>query len=217
MRSIYLITLLGLLSCSYQSKGYRGHRAHNDKPPIGRPGACYAKCLVPDEYEEYEKTFPIYEGDLPDTVDLVDYEYEISPSIERWEKRKADRNCLSADPNDCLVWCLINIPAKVEVIENIVVDTFACRDFILVEYNGRRLIKEGGFTEWREVVCEKDIDSSLILDIHDALFEDGYDPGRPSDKLNSSIKAALSQFQKDFNLPIGQLDLETLDALGVEY
>lgn len=25
----------------------------------------------------------------------------------KWVKQKADRNCLSADPNDCLVWCLI--------------------------------------------------------------------------------------------------------------
>jgi len=35
-----------------------------------------------------------------------------SPASTKWVKKKADRNCLSADPNDCLVWCLVEIPAQ---------------------------------------------------------------------------------------------------------
>ncbi len=33
----------------------------------------------------------------------VDYQ----ASGTEWVKKKADRNCLSDDPNDCLVWCLV--------------------------------------------------------------------------------------------------------------
>lgn len=27
----------------------------------------------------------------------------------KWERRRADKNCLSANPDDCLVWCLVKI------------------------------------------------------------------------------------------------------------
>ena len=37
---------------------------------------------------------------------------EISSASTKWVKRKADRNCISTDPNDCLVWCLIEVPAE---------------------------------------------------------------------------------------------------------
>jgi len=30
---------------------------------------------------------------------------EIAPASTKWVKRKVDVNCLSADPNDCIVWC----------------------------------------------------------------------------------------------------------------
>ena len=37
---------------------------------------------------------------------------EVSPASTKWVKRKADRNCLSANPDDCLVWCLVEVPAE---------------------------------------------------------------------------------------------------------
>jgi hypothetical protein len=36
-------------------------------------------------------------------------------------------------------------------------------------------------------------------------------------KFDSKVKIALVQFQKDNSLPIGQLDIETLRTLGVDY
>jgi hypothetical protein len=35
--------------------------------------------------------------------------------------------------------------------------------------------------------------------------------------LGSSSKTALIQFQKENNLPIGNLDYKTIDKLGVKY
>jgi len=38
----------------------------------------------------------------------------------KWVRRKADRNCASQDPNDCLVWCLVEVPATTQtIIKNI--------------------------------------------------------------------------------------------------
>jgi len=36
---------------------------------------------------------------------------ETTAATSRWIRKRADRNCLSANPDDCLVWCLVEVPA----------------------------------------------------------------------------------------------------------
>ncbi len=49
----------------------------------------------------------------------------MAPATTAWVKKKADRNCLSADPNDCLVWCLVDQPGGFKMIEgNLQAKTF---------------------------------------------------------------------------------------------
>ena len=81
----------------------------------------------------------------------------------------------------------------------------------------RRLVKVGGFSEWREVLCANKVNTVKIKEIQAALKSRGYDPGPIDDIMGSRTKSALVQFQKDNGLPIGQLDFETLKALGVSY
>jgi hypothetical protein len=82
----------------------------------------------------------------------------------------------------------------------------------------RELVKPGGFTEWKEVVCESDITSDLVRRVQNALISRGYDIGSSGadNRLGASSKAALVKFQKDNGLPIGSLDFETLRALGIK-
>ncbi len=161
-----------------------------DYPLNAEPGKCYAKCLIPDQYEtvteqvlvrdasyRIETSTPVYETVeetyeikpattrievIPESRETITEQYEIEPATTRlevvpaeygtiqeqievkaagtrlvctpmvykteseqievapattkWVRRKADRNCLSADPNDCLVWCLVEVPAKTEVV-----------------------------------------------------------------------------------------------------
>ena len=49
---------------------------------------------------------------IPAEFESITETYTISEASERWEKRKADPTCLSADPEDCLVWCLVEVPAR---------------------------------------------------------------------------------------------------------
>jgi len=49
------------------------------------------------------------------------------------------------------------------------------------------------------------------------LTKAGYEPGPSDNIMGARTKAALTKFQKDKNLPVGNLDLETLKALGVNY
>ncbi len=82
----------------------------------------------------------------------------------------------------------------------------------------RQLVKAGGFTEWREVVCGSDITPDLYRRIQQALIDKGYNVGRSGADgvFGAASKAALVKFQRDNGLPVGQMDLETLAALGVE-
>ena len=82
----------------------------------------------------------------------------------------------------------------------------------------RQLVKPGGFTEWKEVVCDADITVDLYRRVQQALLDRGYDIGSAGvdGKVGASTKAALVKFQKDNGLPIGSLDFETLRALGVK-
>lgn len=336
-----------------------------DYPPNAEPGKCYAKCMIPDQYEtttnevlvkqatqrleispaQYEtveeqieskaaasrlEVIPavyetvtdkieikpasfrlepvpaVYEtvtekiqvsaekislAEVPGTYETTTEQIEISPAATKWVKRKGDRNCLSQDPNDCLVWCLvevaaqyrtvtktimktapttrenvtpaafktvsktimssppttrrveipavyktitktivvkpaetrtIDIPAQYRTVKKTVVVKPASSSVIEIpaQYNtvsDRRLVKTGGFSEWREVLCQNKVNSIKIKEIQAALKSRGYDPGPIDDVMGSKTKNALVKFQKDNGLPVGQLDFETLKALGVSY
>ena len=81
----------------------------------------------------------------------------------------------------------------------------------------RLLVKKGGFTEWREVLCSENVTPNLILQIQRALKERGYDSGAVDGVLGSRTKSAMIQFQNDKGLPIGQMDMQTLQQLGVSF
>jgi hypothetical protein len=79
----------------------------------------------------------------------------------------------------------------------------------------RQMIKPGGFTAWREVLCGEKVTGYTIRQIQEALNKKGYNIGTPDNVMGAKTKAALVKFQKDHGLPEGQLDMETLKALGV--
>jgi hypothetical protein len=81
----------------------------------------------------------------------------------------------------------------------------------------RRLVQKGGFTEWREVVCDSDITADLVRRVQAALRSAGYDPGPVDNILGSQTKAALKKYQMDKGLPVGDINIETMEALGLKY
>jgi peptidoglycan hydrolase-like protein with peptidoglycan-binding domain len=79
------------------------------------------------------------------------------------------------------------------------------------------LVKAGGFSEWREVLCQNKVNAVKVQEIQAALKARGYDPGPVDNIMGKKTKDALVKFQKANGLPVGQLDFETLRALGVSY
>lgn len=81
----------------------------------------------------------------------------------------------------------------------------------------RRLVRPGGFTEWREVLCAETITGYTVRQIQEALKARGYDPGPIDNEMGAKTKEALRQFQQENGLPVGNLDFETLSALGLRF
>ncbi len=65
------------------------------------------------------------------------------------------------------------------------------------------LAKEGGFTDWVEVVCENQQLQNDILKMKIALKDLGYDVDtlQSKDIIDTKTRKALTQFQKDYEVP----------------
>ncbi|MEM6723407.1 MAG: peptidoglycan-binding domain-containing protein, partial [Bacteroidota bacterium] len=79
----------------------------------------------------------------------------------------------------------------------------------------KQLVSKGGFSEWREILCPADVTEATVRSVQRALRDAGYDPGPLDNILGARTKAALIKYQKDKGLPVGNLDIETLKALGL--
>jgi hypothetical protein len=173
-------------------------------------------------------------------------EIMVSPATTRWEKGTGDANCLSNDPKDCQVICLKEIPAQFNKVERKVVKTPSFTRQIITpaeikivprqvmvkpaetiqievpasykKVMEKRMTKSGGYTDWREVLCGAKLTSERIRQIQNALISRGYSVGTAGadNVFGEDTKTALKKFQADNNLPQGNLNMETLNALGVK-
>lgn len=203
---------------------------------------------------------------VPPVFETVTEQVLVQPASTKWVKGRADANCLSANPDDCKVWCLteipaqyktvtkqqvkvpastreVPIPAEFKTITKAVVSNAANvreRDVpsesrtvtkqvlqspattrevtIPAEYStitSKKLVRSGGFTDWVEVLCESKMTSAKAIEIQNALKARGYDPGPIDNVMGTRTREALVKFQKDNGLPQGNVNVETLRALGI--
>jgi Putative peptidoglycan binding domain len=78
-------------------------------------------------------------------------------------------------------------------------------------------IVSGGNLEWREVICDTNSTPELISLVQNALTSRGYSTGRVDGVFGMSTLRAMEKFQHDNGLIVGQLTMETMDALGVPH
>lgn len=195
------------------SRSLRTQNIDSDRP--NEPGKCYAKCLMPDQQKSVTiDSIAMFTG--KDSSGIMFAERVIQEELKgtKWVKKKADRNCLSADPDDCLVWCLVenNTP---EVKVKYLADTSQTDEWEYQDYTVDVITQSGGYSEWQEVICEKDIDELFYTDLKNALQLRGYATDTETNDFSAIDKKALIKFQEDNGMPIGQLDLITLSTLGL--
>jgi len=217
---LYIAFAITLYSCgSYNTNTYSSNPVYTAKAEPGMPSGpgCYAKCLISEKYTvEIENIFE-YTGDNYDSEWVEEVSIEVKPATSKWIKKKADPSCISSNPDDCLVWCLVDQEAEYENYY-IVNDTSKVKDYKESSIRITKGIEKGGFTQWKEIVCEKDQTSDFYTDIQLALTENNYDLFKAEyGVFDKTTKQALIKFQKENYLPIGNLDLETIAALGIEY
>jgi len=214
MKVFYSILLAFLITNCGTTK-QPNFKSFGDLRP-SEPGKCYAKCLVPVETEAVVIFYNRYTGS--DNLDnkLVRKSNIVTQEASKgWVKKKADRNCMAPNPDDCLVWCLVDLPEEsIEYFE--VLDTNQVKDFVKDSLVIDDIEKATSHTEWVEVLCENDISKSIISEIQSKLLDLGYNLSRGvNGKLDKETKAELKQYQKDYQLPIGNLNIKTMEALGV--
>ena len=258
-------------SNSIKSSSTSSMAASGDVPPNAQPGKCYARCQTEDQYTYKAKQvvasprmvkkikLPALYTTVYDTVVIrqqskkfenVAAQYETvreqkmtAPSTTKWVKGKADAGCLSADPNDCQVMCLVEVPAQYTTITKRVLKHKAYKreTNIPMEYKivakqiktqneryaeqvipatyktiqERVLVSKGGYQGWKEVLCGNDLTTQKITQIQKALKAAGYNPGPIDNIFGSQTKEALKAYQRAKGLPVGNLNIETLKSLGV--
>jgi len=219
---VYFICLL-FAACGFEwsvgpkpyerSSEYRSN-SNTDLPPNDEPGKCYAQSMSPDPYSYKMGKIFEYTGIDTNSIGVKREIIVLSPATTKWEKGKADPNCKSQNPEDCMVMCLVDVPA-VTTTYYIVTDTLINKQFKTKEIPLKILKKIERGIDWVEVLCEKDITFNKITALQHALNNRGYDVGTVNGIMNSDTKFQLYNFQKENSLPEGNLNIETLDVLGI--
>ncbi len=185
--------LIGILLCSCSSTSNLSRSDSNDPwaSMPSEPGKCYARCLLADQ--------------------LLNKEIEI---IEFIGNRSSEYNNVEEVE-------LVIVPetptSAAEVKKYLTVkDTSKTENFRIVKIQTKELVK-GGFTGWKEVICNSDVTPEFYTKINRALFREGYNVDPKSSIMSDRSKKALVQYQRDNDMPIGQIDMDTINALEVKY
>ena len=207
------------------------------------------KIAVPAKFETRTERVLVKEASTRLTVIPTKYEKRtervlVEAATTKWVKQK-DAMCRSQNSDDCIVWCLVEVPARYKTVtkrvlvspasttereipaqyktvtKRVLVSPATSKTVdIPAEYKtvtNRVLVKKGGFSEYKEVVCSKYVTNDLVRQVQRALMAKGYSvgPARDDNILGKDTRAALIKYQTDNGLPVGNLNKETMKHLGV--
>ncbi len=116
----------------------------------------------------------------------------------------------------------VDIPAEYKTITRQVLKVPERTDEVVIpaEYKTvteKQLVKTGGFTRWTEILCAEKTTSNKVVEVQRALASRGYDVGPIDGVLGGRTKSALESYQRENGLPVGNLNIETLQSLGISY
>ncbi len=176
---------------------------------------CYASCKTPDVYEDKLYETYIFTGDInKEKVNIKDVIVHTTPARSEWVKKKTAANCISNNPDDCLVWCLVEEPAEKKTLY-ILKDTTQTKNFFIQYNEVRELIKPSTGQEEREVLCSTK-NKTLIKRIQSELSSLEFYEGPIDGKVDKSLKRALKDFQIENGIAYGDFTIESILILGID-
>ena len=181
-----------------------------EKP--NNPDKCFAPCWVMDLPNPNDNQISEYTGTDKNAIGVKEVEIVLEKETTRWVQKIDYINCLSIEPSECLMWCIIKVPEVTDIIY--VVDTLIQKNFKPYIYRPEVPYKVNQRYEWREVVCTDDITEELYEGIRLALKGKGYDDMTDA-HFNLITMSLVLKYQEDNNLPVGYLNLETMESLGI--
>ena len=176
----------------------------------GQDESCYAKLLVPEFLETVKVPFETDGNEKANYASNEGVMVETDPTSHKWVKRKADGDCRSENPDDCLVWCLVEIPANMER-RNFMYEFLPEKSLLPIEFIKQKVSTGLYRYEWRPIICWNNILWKERKTIVKELKKEGYLKERRNQFFTQKVMDALHQFQEDKELPIGFLNYETLD------
>lgn len=162
----------------------------------------YAQVEVPARYASIEKR--VFQKDGKWWTETITDTLNVSRTKYKSPFHKITKNEMAAIKDTFQTLHFINKTppnnAKFSIIEQQIID------------------KQGHFSEWQAVICTIvcNLQAASIRPIQERLKAKGYEV-EVNNIFDDKTKAVLIQFQKDNDLPQGQLDVETLKMLGVEF
>gem|GEM_PF-4192357 len=139
----------------------------------------------------------------------------ISDSYEFWEESYAVYQGKFHDTMDFVE--RIDISTESQDVRHIyvVTDSSKTDEFVRETFFFKELIEESGY-KWKQVICDNKITKDIVKRIHQELYVRGYlSIDEVTEKMDHKNKCALKNFQIDNDLPLGQLDEDTLNSLGL--
>jgi hypothetical protein len=109
-----------------------------------------------------------------------------------------------------------NVSTKVLATQGCIEDTYTTTADQYTTVTEKRLVSGGGYTGWVEILCAAKTTDNVVKSVQKRLNELGYSVGSADGILGTITRGQLAKYQKDNNLPVGNLNMETLRALGVQ-
>lgn len=169
------------------------------------PNDCVVKCWVkvPAEYRTVEKRVL----KTPATTKDVEIQAEYKTVSKQVVKTPATTK-------------VVEIAAEYQTVSKQVLTKAADtrEEIIPAEYKTitkTRKVSEGGSSSWEEILCKVDISAQTVRDIQTALKTAGSYDGTIDGQMGTGTKKALLKYQEENGLPVGNLNIKTLQKLGI--
>ncbi|KAA3637347.1 MAG: hypothetical protein DWP97_01060 [Calditrichaeota bacterium] len=180
--------------------------------------------------------------DIPAKYEWVEDRILVQEAHTEWKKGRGLVE--KADESTGEIMCLVEIPAKYRTVKRKILTQPASVDTIVIpaEYTTVKVKKiqnssqekritipaeyqtitrtvkvNDSHMEWKQVLCETNLNRATVVKIQSALAAHKHNPGPIDGIIGPLTHTAIKSYQKSNNLATGGLTHETIKSLGIQF